>query len=183
MGVQKGDLIRVTNPWASGGYYDKGDILEVARIQSNGIQSKEGAFLYPSEFEVFRKAGEEDSIESSSPTCDTCGAKLGEIACSTHLGGSFCSIKCGDYYVALNDEQPTQDAVNHPNHYTQGRIEVIDVIEDAVAGADPFEAVCHANVLKYMLRYRHKNGVEDVKKAVWYANKLIEVLSTQNERK
>jgi len=67
------------------------------------------------------------------------------------------------------------DAVN-PQHYKQGRTEVIDIIEDAVEGADPFEAVCQANVLKYTLRYRHKNGVEDLKKAVWYAEKLIAYL-------
>lgn len=64
------------------------------------------------------------------------------------------------------------DAIN-PQHYKQGRTEVIDIIEDAVVGADPFEAVCQANVLKYTLRYRHKNGVEDLKKAVWYAERLI----------
>lgn len=69
-------------------------------------------------------------------------------------------------------EEVEQDAVN-PQHYKQGRTEVIDIIEDAVVGADPFEAVCQANVLKYTLRYRHKNGVEDLKKAVWYAEKLI----------
>lgn len=67
------------------------------------------------------------------------------------------------------------DAVN-PQHYKQGRTEVIEIIEDAVAGAEPFEAVCQANVLKYTLRYRHKNGVEDLKKAVWYAEKLITYL-------
>jgi len=69
-------------------------------------------------------------------------------------------------------EEAERDAVN-PQHYKQGRTEVIDIIEDAVVGADPFEAVCQANVLKYTLRYRHKNGVEDLKKAVWYAEKLI----------
>lgn len=69
----------------------------------------------------------------------------------------------------------SSDAVN-PQHYKQGRTEVIDIIEDAVMGAEPFEAVCQANVLKYTLRYRHKNGVEDLKKAVWYAEKLIAYL-------
>lgn len=79
--------------------------------------------------------------------------------------------------------EPTQqnDAVNHPNHYTQGRFEVIDIIEDAVQGADPFEAVCLANVIKYTTRYRHKNGVEDLKKAQWYLAKLITILEGGNE--
>jgi len=78
-----------------------------------------------------------------------------------------------------SDATPTQDAVN-PQHYKQGRVEVIDIIEDAVRGADPFEAVCQANILKYTLRYRAKNGVEDLRKSVWYANRLIEYLDAKS---
>ncbi|WP_336638407.1 DUF3310 domain-containing protein [Lysinibacillus fusiformis] len=89
----------------------------------------------------------------------------------------WCYAKEGQYEIHRKaGEEPEQDAVN-PQHYKQGRTEVIDIIEDAVAGAEPFEAVCQANVLKYTLRYRHKNGVEDLKKAVWYAEKLIEHLT------
>lgn len=84
--------------------------------------------------------------------------------------------------AAKNGEPPQQnDAVNHPSHYTQGRFEVIDIIEDAVQGADPFEAVCLANVIKYTTRYRHKNGVEDLKKAQWYLAKLTTILEGGNE--
>lgn len=87
-----------------------------------------------------------------------------------------------DEFELLEEETPQQnDAVNHPNHYTQGRFEVIDIIEDAVQGADPFEAVCLANVIKYTTRYRHKNGVEDLKKAQWYLAKLITILEGGNE--
>ena len=78
-----------------------------------------------------------------------------------------------------SDATTTQDAVN-PQHYKQGRVEVIDIIEDAVRGADPFEAVCQANILKYTLRYRAKNGVEDLRKSVWYANRLIEYLDAKS---
>lgn len=89
----------------------------------------------------------------------------------------------GDEFELLNEEESPQqvDAVNHPSHYTQGRFEVIDIIEDAVQGADPFEAVCLANVIKYTTRYRHKNGVEDLKKAQWYLAKLITILEGGNE--
>lgn len=87
-----------------------------------------------------------------------------------------------DEFELLEEESPQQnDAVNHPSHYTQGRFEVIDIIEDAVQGADPFEAVCLANVIKYTTRYRHKNGVEDLKKAQWYLAKLITILEGGNE--
>jgi hypothetical protein len=66
------------------------------------------------------------------------------------------------------------DMVNRPAHYNAGKYEVIDVIEDAVVGADGFEAYCIGNVLKYVMRYRHKNGVEDLRKAAWYLNRVIE---------
>lgn len=88
----------------------------------------------------------------------------------------------GDEFELFEEESPQQnDTVNHPSHYTQGRFEVIDIIEDAVQGADPFEAVCLANVIKYTTRYRHKNGVEDLKKAQWYLAKLITILEGGNE--
>lgn len=64
------------------------------------------------------------------------------------------------------------DNVNHPAHYTQGRFETIEVIEDSLSG-DGFEGYCVGNVLKYVTRYRHKNGIEDLKKARWYLDRLI----------
>lgn len=70
----------------------------------------------------------------------------------------------------------TSDPVNHPSHYTQGRFEVIDVIEDATKDLKGLEAVCTANAIKYILRWKFKNGIEDLKKAVWYLNHLIEKL-------
>ena len=63
--------------------------------------------------------------------------------------------------------------MNHPSHYTQGRFEVIDVIEDSLTD-DGFEGYCVGNIMKYVMRYRHKNGLEDLKKARWYLERLIE---------
>ena len=67
------------------------------------------------------------------------------------------------------------DVVNHPSHYTNGKVECIDAIESATVGKTGIEAVCVANVIKYLWRYEDKNGLEDIKKAQWYLNKLIEV--------
>ncbi len=62
-----------------------------------------------------------------------------------------------------------REAVNHPSHYNQGKIEVIDAIEDW--GLD-FNA---GNVVKYVSRHRHKTEpLEDLKKARWYLNRIIE---------
>ena len=65
------------------------------------------------------------------------------------------------------------DNVNHPKHYNSGKIECIDAIAAAVEGLQGFEAVCVANIIKYTWRWKHKNGVEDLKKAMWYTDKLI----------
>jgi hypothetical protein len=69
--------------------------------------------------------------------------------------------------------------VKHPAHYTSGNIETIDIIKDSV---ENFESYLHGNILKYICRYRHKNGVEDLKKAQVYLEWLIkEVDKCQNQ--
>lgn len=69
-----------------------------------------------------------------------------------------------------------KDNVDHPSHYTNGKIECIDALESATEGLQGIEAVCTANAIKYLWRWKHKNGKEDLKKAIWYINKLIEKL-------
>lgn len=71
------------------------------------------------------------------------------------------------------------DNVNHPKHYTQGGIECIDAITAATVGKTGIEAVCVANVVKYLWRYEEKNGLEDVKKARWYLERLINELEVE----
>lgn len=65
------------------------------------------------------------------------------------------------------------DNVNHPSHYTQGSVECIDAMEAATVNKSGAEAVCTSNIIKYLWRYEAKNGLEDVKKAQWYLNRLI----------
>lgn len=65
------------------------------------------------------------------------------------------------------------DTVNSPAHYTQGDIECIDAIDAAVVGKPADEAVCVANVLKYLWRYNLKGGAESVRKAKWYLDRLV----------
>ena len=73
--------------------------------------------------------------------------------------------------------------VNSPSHYTNGSVDVIDVIEDAVKCADdPAAAVLQANVIKYILRMWLKgNAIQDAQKAEWYLKRLIERLELNNE--
>ena len=73
---------------------------------------------------------------------------------------------------------PPDDRVNSPSHYTGGRVEAIDVIEDAIKDApDPATGMLQAQVLKYLLRLWLKdNPIEDAKKARWYLDRLISKL-------
>lgn len=75
------------------------------------------------------------------------------------------------------------DNVNHPAHYASASngIECIDAIEAATEDLKGLEAVCTANVLKYIWRWKHKNGIEDLKKARWYLEKLIEKLEENDD--
>lgn len=60
----------------------------------------------------------------------------------------------------------------HPEHYTHGEVECIDAIRSALG--DAFGPYCAGNVIKYVWRYRYKNGVEDLRKAHTYLEWLIE---------
>ena len=66
------------------------------------------------------------------------------------------------------------DMVNHPKHYkAKNGMEVIDVIEAFTVNLEGYEATHTGNVIKYICRWKEKNGLEDLKKAQWYLNRLI----------
>ncbi len=77
------------------------------------------------------------------------------------------------------------DMVSHPPHYqSEHGLEVIDVIEAFTADLQGIEATDTGNILKYMCRWKHKNGLEDLEKAKWYLKHLIKrVKKTQKEKK
>lgn len=60
------------------------------------------------------------------------------------------------------------ERVKHPNHYTIGKYETIDVIEVFTQDLKGIEAVCIGNIIKYVSRANFKNGLEDIEKAVMY---------------
>lgn len=66
------------------------------------------------------------------------------------------------------------ERVNHPPHYNAGGIECIDALEATTSGLQGIEAFCTANAIKYLWRWKLKNGEEDLQKAVWYINRLIQ---------
>ena len=71
-----------------------------------------------------------------------------------------------------DEVEPTNDAVQHPSHYTQGGIECIEAIRASMT-ADGFCDYCKGNIIKYIWRWRDKGGVEDLKKASVYLDWLI----------
>lgn len=71
------------------------------------------------------------------------------------------------------------DKVNSPAHYTRGKVEAIEIIEDAIQDApDPVVGMLQAQTLKYLLRlWLKENSTEDAKKAQWYLNRLVDNLN------
>jgi hypothetical protein len=70
------------------------------------------------------------------------------------------------------------DPVNHPSHYTDGKIEVIEYIEDKKLG------FCLGNAVKYISRAGKKDPakeVEDLSKAIWYINRRIKEITGGGE--
>lgn len=77
------------------------------------------------------------------------------------------------YFVDVDE----YDNVNHPRHYTGGKVECIDAMEQAF-GKEAVEHFCLLNCFKYLWRFGDKNGEEDVDKAKWYFAKYKELLNS-----
>lgn len=76
-----------------------------------------------------------------------------------------------------------EDKINQPKHYTYGKFECIDVIKEITNELKGSQAFCLGNTVKYLWRFQHKNGVEDLKKARWYLDKLISEFENTDEEK
>lgn len=81
-------------------------------------------------------------------------------------------------------EQAEHDNVNHPAHYTAGGIECIDAIAAALTcQTDPMHAWLTGQVFKYCWRWPMKNGLEDLKKARFYLDRLIADVERKDKKK
>ena len=72
------------------------------------------------------------------------------------------------------------DMVNHPPHYNKYGVECIEAIKSATG--EGFEYYLQGNILKYLWRYRYKNGAEDLRKANWYLELMMEVVREKEEK-
>lgn len=76
-------------------------------------------------------------------------------------------------FTVTNTPATACDVVNHPAHYTAGKVECIDALEAATEGLKGIEAVCTANAIKYLWRWKRKGGNEDLQKAKWYIDHML----------
>lgn len=105
-----------------------------------------------------------------------CSCPVFDYCLADETGYEGCWKKIAEYITAIESTPCNNeaDAVLHPAHYTQGDIECIDAMK-AAFGADELAIYCKIAAFKYIWRCEHKNGLEDVKKAVWYLNKYIDL--------
>jgi hypothetical protein len=90
-------------------------------------------------------------------------------------GGSYddCLMDVNPIDLGWDDNEIRVEKVNHPSHYNQGSIECIDAIESATKGLSGVDSFCTGNSIKYMWRWKQKGGLDDLKKAKWYIERLI----------
>jgi hypothetical protein len=99
------------------------------------------------------------------------------------IGGYPCCDCKGDF----EHWQPVEavkvevgEKVNHPKHYNHGKYECIDVMVENF-GKEATQHFCLLNAFKYVWRSNYKHGVEDIKKAMWYLNKWLELEGEEHE--
>lgn len=161
MKAEKGDLIRVIKKAPQVTAFELGGIYEVAgesydgQVDIIGIDGVD-AYVDHEEYVIHRKAGEEDSAEVD----DLLHEHYSDMA-----------------------EEIEQDAVNSPNHYTQGKFETIEIIEHLTSKYDDgFTAHCVGTAFKYMDRapYKHESPTECLRKAAKYLSFAIERLDAKS---
>ena len=121
----------------------------------------------------------DDYINGNGGVCGFWEGKYGHCCCVLRKDLE----KIEDTDERMDTERMSNDKVmiNHPPHYTVGKVECIDAIESATNRLQGLEAVCTANVIKYVWRWKFKNGVEDLEKASWYLNKLIKEVKNNSQ--
>lgn len=85
-----------------------------------------------------------------------------------------------DYLEAQMERyNETPAGPTNPQHYRNGDIECIDALASATVNKPGIQAICVGNVIKYLWRYECKGGIEDVRKAHWYLERLLQELTVK----
>ena len=113
--------------------------------------------------------------------CANCVEKEHSYACRKCIANNDGGVSRPSHW------KPKYDNVNRPEHYqTKNGLETIDAIEAFTEDLTGIEAVCTGNIIKYVSRWKKKNGIEDLKKAEWYLQRLIrheEIEESKNKTK
>lgn len=128
-----------------------------------------------------------DAIETACDRYDMC-TNNPNGDCPLACGAEHCCVaaptfysdkELADCYEKMFGVPPvTDNPVTHPSHYTQGNIECIDAMVSAF-GKEAVAHFCICNAFKYTWRSEHKNGMEDIDKALWYLTKYKELKSNE----
>lgn len=157
--AQKGDLIRIVD--AHDDRYENGEIFEVVNVGDD--------------YEGVR-------VKCTSSGDGYVGWVILDKEYEIHRKAGEEDAPKGLYIDYLKKQGEPQDAVNSPNHYTQGRFETIEVIEEITQGySDGYVAYCVGNALKYLARapFKHGEPTEDISKAAKYIEFALARLQTQ----
>ena len=102
-----------------------------------------------------------------------CPGGICPVPWATDTSGDNVDNKAWSTYIDKHREV-FKDNVNHPAHYTEGGIECIEAIE-AQLTPEEYRGYLKGNVAKYLWREKHKGGIESLKKAQWYLNRLVDL--------
>ena len=87
-----------------------------------------------------------------------------------------------EYDPLYDDPRLDVDMVNHPPHYTSGRVETIEAIQSALS-MDEFHGYCKGNAMKYIWRagLKSMDWIEDIEKAILYLNRMVDRSPVQHD--
>ena len=106
------------------------------------------------------------SVVETSPTTEHC--TLHNRTWLKPLSCDLCSQEQAGFVAG-----GVPDLVNHPAHYKVGEVECIDAIQSALSETE-FLGYCKGSALKYIWREEHKGGKQDIAKAIWYLERILE---------
>ena len=118
-------------------------------------------------------------IDCNSHTCfiksmkGLCGKEF--VVEEVEANSYYLGYEAGDYDFTdeMLETVEQKEAVNHPSHY-QGKYECIDMMI-VMFGVEAVKHFCMCNSFKYRFRAEQKNGAEDIRKAEWYENMMMEL--------
>ena len=123
--------------------------------------------------EIMKRKGIECVQDIDQILCDGCGNIIDILPKQPDIFEELKTKEPGESFNSCRARNGF-DMVNHPKHYkAKNGMEVIDVIEAFTANLSGYEATHTGNVIKYICRWKEKNGIEDLRKAQWYLNRLI----------